>query len=160
MAYGEPDRGNTWRARYKRPDGTWGSRSGFSSRTAAEDWGDEQEALIRRNLWIDPRDAETLFGTFVEDWFGAVSPRLEPSTKAKYRSVIDNHLLPQWQSWPMIGIFNSSLEIEKWVSELHEEYADPHGVDDLRALLHCDERRIPCTDDSSQPVSGDSGHVG
>jgi integrase len=123
VAYGFPDR-NTWRARYKRPDGTWGSRSGFSSEKAAEDWGKEQEALIRRNLWIDPRNAETLFGEFVEDWFAAVSPRLEPSTTGKYRSVIDNHLLAQWQAWPMIGIFNSSLEIEKWVSELHEEYAD------------------------------------
>jgi integrase len=61
---------------------------------------------------------------FVEDWFAAISPRLEPSTTGKYRSVIDNHLLPQWQTWPLIGIFNSSLEIEKWVSELHEEYAD------------------------------------
>lgn len=39
--------------------------------------------------------------------------------------MIDNHLLPQWQDWPVIGIFNSSLEIEKWVSELHEQYADP-----------------------------------
>jgi hypothetical protein len=124
VAYGEPDRGMAWRARYKRPDGTYGSRSGFSSRTAAEEWGDEQEALIRRNIWIDPRDAETLFGLFVEEWLAAVSPRLEPNTTAKYRSVIDNHLLPQWQAWPMIGIFNCSLEIEKWVSELHEEYAD------------------------------------
>jgi hypothetical protein len=71
VAYGEQDR-DTWRARYKRPDGTWTSRSGFCSRTAAEDWGDEQEALIRRNLWIDPRNAETPFGAFVEEWFAAV----------------------------------------------------------------------------------------
>jgi Phage integrase, N-terminal SAM-like domain len=112
------------RSRYKRPDGSLGSRSGFRSKTAAKDWGDEQEALIRRNLWIDPQDAETPFGVFVEDWFDAVTPRLEPNTAGKYRSVIDNHLLPQWRDWPVIGIFNSSLDIEKWVSELHEEYAD------------------------------------
>lgn len=123
MAYGFRDR-NTFRARYKLPDGSWTSRSGFESEKAAEDYGNEQEVLIRRNLWIDPREAETLFGAFVEKWFGAVTPRLEPNTTGKYRSVIDNHLLPQWQAWPLIGIFNSSLEIEKWVSELHEEYAD------------------------------------
>nr|AGS49653.1 hypothetical protein [uncultured bacterium esnapd13] len=35
-----------------------------------------------------------------------MSPRLEPSTTGKYRSVIDNNLLPQWQAWPVIGIFN------------------------------------------------------
>ncbi|WP_342741150.1 hypothetical protein [Amycolatopsis xylanica] len=40
------------------------------------------------------------------------------------RSFLDNHLLPQWESWPLAGIFNGYLEIEKWVSELHEDYAE------------------------------------
>jgi len=124
MAYGQRDRGGVWRARYKLPDDTWTSRTGFTSKTAAKDWGDEQEALIRRNMWINPRDAETRFGEFVEKWFEAVSPRLEPGTAAKYRTVINTHLKPQWETWPMIGIFNSYVEIEKWVSELHEDYAD------------------------------------
>jgi len=75
-------------------------------------------------MWIDPRDAETLFGVFVEEWFQAVSPRLGPGTAAKYRTVINTHLKPQWETWPMIGIFNSYVEIEKWVSELPEDYAD------------------------------------
>lgn len=125
MAYGQPEPSGGWRSRYKRPDGTLGSKSGFSSETAAEKWGNEQEALIRRNMWIDPRDAETPFGVFTEEWLMAVSPRLEPGTVAKYRSVLNTHLLPQWEMWPLIGIFHSYVEIEKWVSELHEDYADP-----------------------------------
>ncbi|MFD9961938.1 hypothetical protein [Amycolatopsis sp. NPDC058986] len=113
-----------WRARYKRPDGTWGSRAGFNSEKAAEAWGAEQEALIRRNLWLDPREAETPFGEFIEEYLDAVEPRLQPATMAKYRSLTDNHLLPQWESWPLAGIFNSYVEIQKWVSELHEDYED------------------------------------
>ncbi|WP_409492841.1 hypothetical protein [Amycolatopsis sp. cmx-11-12] len=70
----------------------------------------EQEALIRRNLWLDPREAEMLFGVFAEEFMDAVGPRLEPTTLAKYRSFLDNHLLPQW---PLAGIFNSYVEIEK-----------------------------------------------
>jgi hypothetical protein len=101
-----------------------GSKSGFSSEKAAEDWGREQEALIRRNMWIDPRDAETTFGEFAEEWLAAVSPRHSLGTTAKYRSHLDTHLLPQWQDWPVIGIFNGYVEIEKWVSELHEELAE------------------------------------
>lgn len=124
MAYGAREFSGMWRARFKRPDGEWGSRSGFSSERAAEEWGSEQEALIRRNLWIDPRDAETLFGVFVTKWFDATSPRLELGTVEKYRSVLDTHLLPQWEAWPLIGIFNGYIEIEKWVSELNEDYAD------------------------------------
>jgi integrase len=79
---------------------------------------------IRRNLWLDPRAAEMPFGTFALEWFEAVSPRLEPGTVAKYRLVLHNQLLPQWEAWPLIGIFNGYIEIEKWVSELHEHYAD------------------------------------
>ncbi|MEV5542013.1 integrase [Saccharopolyspora shandongensis] len=126
MAYGEPDGSakGTWRARYKRPDGNWGSKSGFTSETAAENWGREQEALIRRNMWIDPRDAETPFGAFAEELLTALGPRLEPSTLAKYRCHLDNQVLPQWAAWPLIGIFNSYVEIEKWVSELHDDYAE------------------------------------
>jgi integrase len=126
VAYSQKDEGggDGWRARYKRPDGTWGSRSGFTSSRAAEDWGDEQEALIRRNLWLDPKDGETPFGRFAEEYLGAVLTRREPNTIAKYRSFMDNHLLPQWSAWPLIGIFNSYVEIEKWVSELHEDYAE------------------------------------
>lgn len=127
MAYGQRldnDQGGGWRARYKRPDGTWGSKSGFTSEKAAEDWGNEQEALIRRHMWIDPRDGDTPFGTFAPEILEAVAPRLEPSTLAKYRSHLDTHLLPQWSAWPMIGIFNNYVEIEKWVSELHEDYAE------------------------------------
>ena len=125
VAYAEKNGNNTtWRARYKRPDGTYGSRSGFTSETAAENWGEEQEALIRRNLWIDPRSAEAPFGAFEAEWFAAVESRLELGTVKKYRSYLDRHVLPTWETWPLIGIFNSYVEIEKWVSELHEEYAD------------------------------------
>jgi integrase len=115
---------NSWRSRYQRPDGTYASQPGFVSEKAAVDWGNEQEALIRRSLWIDPRDGQTLFGEFVEDWLAAVGPRLADGTVAKYRSHFDNQLLPQWETWPLIGIFNSYIEIEKWVSELHEDYAE------------------------------------
>ncbi|MFI9389162.1 tyrosine-type recombinase/integrase [Kutzneria sp. NPDC052558] len=80
--------------------------------------------MIRRNLWIDPRDAETLFEDFAEEWLDAISTRLTPATKAKYRSHLDTHLIKKWGAWPAIGIFNGYLEIEKWVSSLHENCSD------------------------------------
>ena len=127
MAYGQRqhDGRSGWRARYRKPDGSVGSESGFSSKTAAAEWGREQEALIRRNLWIDPADARTTLATFSTEWLDAVGPRLAPSTLAKYESHIRVHLVPQWGEWPMIAIFNSYLEIEKWVTQLHEDgYTD------------------------------------
>jgi hypothetical protein len=109
---------------FRGPDGTLGSKSGFSSEKAAREWGDEQEALIRRKIWIDNRDSETLFGVFAQDWLDAVKARLERGTVAKYVSHLNSQLLPQWQAWPLMSICDSYVEIEKWVSELHEDYAE------------------------------------
>lgn len=83
-----------------------------------------KKALIRRSLWIDNRSAEVLFGVFVHDWYDAIKPRLELGTAHKYLSHINKHLLLRWQAWPLISIFNSYMEIEKWVTELHGDYAD------------------------------------
>ncbi|MFI0799167.1 hypothetical protein SAMN04489729_0313 [Amycolatopsis lurida] len=44
MAYAQPTDGDPpgWRARFKRPDRTWGSRSGFNTEKAAEAWGQQR----------------------------------------------------------------------------------------------------------------------
>lgn len=46
------------------------------------------------------------------------------ATRAKCLVLTPGRCLPQRSAWPMIGIFNSYVEIEKWVSELHEDYAE------------------------------------
>jgi integrase len=126
MAYGQRDSNNPnrWRARYKRADGTMDTKSGFSSKTAAKQWGDEQEALIRRRLWIDPKEAETPYGEVAEKWYDTFSKILAKSTLAKYRAHLDNHLLPQWETWPVIGIFNGYVDIQDWVGDLHDDYEE------------------------------------
>ncbi len=123
MAHAEQLPDGTWRARYRRPDGHIASQSGFLNRTEAARWGADQEAMIRRSLWIDPRDAETQFGQFAHDWLTALRPRLQAGTVAKYESYLANQILPQWRSWNLSTIFNSYVEIEAWVSQLHNEYA-------------------------------------
>jgi len=54
VAYAER-RGNLWRARWRGPDGTLESESGFTSKTAAEKYGRKQEAAIENNTYVDPR---------------------------------------------------------------------------------------------------------
>jgi hypothetical protein len=46
------------------------------------------------------------------------------TTRDKCRTHLDVHLLPQWQDWSVIRIFNGYIEIEKWVSELHEDLTE------------------------------------
>jgi hypothetical protein len=122
MAYAEKC-GKKWRVRYKKPNGIWASEPGFDTKSAALDWGREQEGEIRRHTWIDPADAKTPFGEFVEQWLTAA--RLAINTEAKYKSYLKKHILPRWEDWPLVLIFNGHLEIQGWVNELHDELAEP-----------------------------------
>ncbi|MGH3484718.1 MAG: tyrosine-type recombinase/integrase [Nocardioidaceae bacterium] len=123
MAYAE-QRGKKWRGRYKRPDGTRGSTSGYPTKKQALAAAEDEESRIRHHTWIDPRVSETPFADFAEDWYAAISPGLGPRTAENYRNHLDRHLLPKWESWSMMAIFNSHLEIQKWVTELHTEYEE------------------------------------
>jgi len=131
MAYAER-LARTWRARFKKPDGTWASKSGFDTKEAALHWAEEQEAEVRRRTWISPEDSEVAFGDFAQEWLAQA--RLAETTQAKYHSYLDTYLLPQWEDWPPISIFNSHLEIQAWVNELHEELAEP-SVSSIFALF-------------------------
>lgn len=122
MAYAE-QRGKKWRVKYKKPNGSWASESGFETKKAALAWGGDQETDIRRHTWIDPAHAEERFGTFAEQVF--TKARLAINTRAKYRSYLDRHILPQWEDYPLGAIFNDYQEIEGWVKDLHEELTEP-----------------------------------
>ncbi|MDA2807193.1 tyrosine-type recombinase/integrase, partial [Nocardiopsis suaedae] len=131
MAYAERTP-KSWRVRHKKPDGTWASKSGFATKDSALNWGQEQEAEVRACTWIAPEDREMAFGDFAEQWMAAA--RLSVNTRAKYRSYLRTHILPRWGKWPLIGIFNSHIEIQEWVTELHEDLSEP-SVASVAALF-------------------------
>ncbi len=122
MAYAER-RGKTWRAKYKKPDGTWGSGSGFKTKAAALAWARDQETDIRRYTWIDPAHAEQKFGPFAEKVFA--DARLAMNTREKCRSYLDVHILPQWKDWTLGSIFDGHMEIRAWSNRLHARLAEP-----------------------------------
>lgn len=131
MAYAER-LATSWRARYKKPDHTWASKSGFPTKEAALNWGEEQEAEVRARTWIAPEDREVAFRVFAEQWMDTA--RLSDNTRAKYRSYLDTHILPAWGDWPLISIFNSHVDIQGWVTDLHEDLSEP-SVSSVFALF-------------------------
>lgn len=122
MAYAEK-RGTKWRVKYKKPDGDWASESGFETKQSALDWGRDQESDVRRSTYIDPKRAKEKFGALAEEVFSKA--KLAINTEAKYRSYLDKHILPQWENWPLGAILTDSQELKGWVSDLHEELAEP-----------------------------------
>lgn len=104
----------TWRCRYKRPDGSWGSEPGFPTKRLAEDWGDEQEAAIREGRWVDPELLRKKFGAFVAEWMKAQKPR--GRTEMNRWERLEAHILPRWKDAALVSI--NWFEVEAWARTL------------------------------------------
>jgi len=95
-------RGKSWRVRYKMPNGTWGSESGFPTKSAALKRGHDLEADIRHGRYVDPRRAQTPFGEWAAIWMDA--QKVAPNTVAKRRRLLSALLLPEWEYTPLCDI--------------------------------------------------------
>lgn len=113
MAYAEKH-GKGWRARYKLPDGSYGSEPGFATKRAAKEWGEEQEVWLRRHPTYDPRKARTPLGEFVPIFMDSQDVAL--NTVAKRRQLLKAHILPRWQYTPLCDI--DLLTAKAWAKEL------------------------------------------
>lgn len=131
MAYAEK-RGSKWRVRYVRPDGSTASQSGFETKKAALNWGEDQEAGIRRHSWNDPRDGAALLVDWVELWWSGQD--LEATTEAKYRYLIDHHIVPAFGNRP-VNTFTSPEEIVAWEKRTRTNGFSHRTAADARSLL-------------------------
>lgn len=104
----------TWRARYKKPDGTWGSEPGFPTKKLAEEWGDDQEAAIRDGRWVDPELSRKKFGDFAREWMKAQKPRGKTDDNRWER--LDSHIFPRWKDAELISI--TWFDVEAWARTL------------------------------------------
>src|SRR6266568_4347048 len=109
MAYAER-RGNLWRARWRRPDGTLESKPGFRTRKDAENYGRDQEAAIRSNTYVDPRAGRVTLTEWVNQWYPALD--LELTTLSNYRYLIEVLILPVFGDRPLASL--SPEEIASW----------------------------------------------
>lgn len=104
----------SWRSRYLKPDGTWGSEPGFPTKRTAEDWGDAQEVAIREGRWIDPNLSRGPFGEWARIWMAVKEPR--GRTRGTRWEKLDRHILPRWEHVPLQGI--TWFDAETWANGL------------------------------------------
>ncbi|MEU6661195.1 hypothetical protein [Streptomyces sp. NPDC046821] len=131
---GKPTKQFTWRACYKKPDGSKGTEPGFPTKKLAEDWGDQQEAAIRAGGWIDPAKAQTKFGDWVELWKKANKPR--PGTVTRRRHLLDQILLPAFEHSPLVEV-NNVFTVKGWATRAAKPVGQHHPstVSQARSLL-------------------------
>ncbi|WP_172384759.1 hypothetical protein [Streptomyces sp. MNP-20] len=100
----------TWRACYKKPDGSKGTEPGFATKNLAVEWGTEQERLIKAGAWIDPAKRSTTFGEFSATFMA--SRRKRGRTTGTRWDNLDNHILPRWKNDSLGTI--SWFEVDTW----------------------------------------------
>ena len=116
MAYAER-RGKgpkAWRVKYKRPDGTEGSESGFETKAAALRWGRGQEASISAGRWTDPNAGKILVSAWVESWRDAQDVGVSTTDTRGY--LLRRFILPGWGSRELGSL--GAEEISRWEKAL------------------------------------------
>ncbi|WP_405558862.1 hypothetical protein OHV08_33700 [Streptomyces canus] len=124
----------TWRVKYKKPDGRYGTESGFPTKNLAEQWGDQQEASMRAGTWIAPEKLNTPFGEWVKIWKTANKKR--PRTMSGRAYLLDKLLLPEWEFTPLMEV-NNVFAVQAWATRTAKPQGkhDPDTVAQARSLL-------------------------
>lgn len=128
---GKPTKQYTWRARYKKPDGTTGSEPGFPTATTARRWGEEQEAAIRAGNWIDPDKMRSPFGQFARTFMAARQKR--GRTNGTRWDLLDHYIFPRWEHTPLLGI--SWFEVDTWQLGIKDGTKAGHCVSLMSTIL-------------------------
>jgi hypothetical protein len=119
MAWIEQTGKCSWRVRYPRPTGGYGSISGFSSRKTARDYTDDLESDRRRGQWLDPDGAKTSAAAWAARWIETLD--VETRTEENYRAYLRNHILPRWGTTSLGEI--TALAVNAWIKALRQRYA-------------------------------------
>jgi integrase len=123
MGYAEK-RGNTWRARFKLPDGTYDSEPGFETKDEAKAYANAQETDVRRGDFFDRRTAdETTVADWVAQWLAAID--VGPGSEETYDKVLRGHILPRWGESPMTAV--TTVAFLAWAKGLKEAYAPTYA---------------------------------
>lgn len=107
-------RGDSWRARYRGPDGRQRQRS-FRRKIDAERWLAEQRSRLTRGEWVDPAASRVPFGPVADEWLSA-AVHLKPKTRASYSSLLRTRILPTWERVPLGKITHES--VASWVGSM------------------------------------------
>jgi integrase len=145
VAWAEKRGPHSWRVRYRKDDGGFGTITGFTSKKAAEAKADEIEADQRRGTFLDPDAGKLTLAEWSVTWFDALD--VAATTAAQYRSLVRNHILPRWGSTRLDAI--SGLAVHTWAKKLR---ADGYAVATVTTITKimsmmladaADERLIP-----------------
>jgi integrase len=117
MAFVERRAKDTWRARYRGPDGRERSKT-FQRKIDAERFLTSMEASKLRGDWIDPAAGRMTLSAFSAEWMATVV-HLRPTTRYRYESLLRVHIAPALGNLSLSTI--RPLDVQSFVSKLRDQ---------------------------------------
>jgi integrase len=107
----------TWRARYRDTAGKEHARH-FARKVDAQSWLDSVTSSIQTGTWVDPARSRMTVGILATQWL-AGKVNLKPTTRARYESALNVHVLPRWRDVPLDRIEHGA--VRTWLAEMIAE---------------------------------------
>ncbi|MGH3272904.1 MAG: tyrosine-type recombinase/integrase [Streptosporangiaceae bacterium] len=118
--------------KYRRPDGSEASESGFESKKAALTWGRDQEGDIRQGRWTDAAAGKATVAEWIHRWASLQDVAL--STEMNRKHLLASFILPAWGSRSLNSL--TTEEITHWESKLPaQKHISPRTAQMARGLL-------------------------
>jgi integrase len=119
-----------WQARYVGPDGRHYAAGTFPTKQDADGALARYRVAVHQGDWINPTAGRVSVVEFATRWL-AQRTDLRPTTRAKYRHLLDRHILPALGARPLAGL--SSPVVRGWYHELASRHQT--SADDAYRLL-------------------------
>lgn len=104
-----------WCLRYVNPETGRERTETFRLKRDAERRLTEIEASKLTGSYVDPRAGKVTVGVWAERWLD-VQVQLKATTQARYRSILDVHVIPRWGEAELAKVRHS--DVQKWVADL------------------------------------------
>lgn len=111
----ETKSGRRYRVRYRTPDHRQTDKRGFRTKKSAQDFAATVEVDKLRGSYVAPSAGRVTVGLYAEQWFSG-KVNLSESTRARYRSALDVHILPVFGGMPIVDVTRPMLR--NWVTAM------------------------------------------
>ena len=106
---------HAWQVRYRDPDRVERSRT-FRTREEADRFARTIISSVDDGSYVDPTLGKTIFAQWAQEWLDAATVGRKPKTTSGYRSMLRNHLVPEFGASPLVKI--RPLDVNRFVTRL------------------------------------------
>ena len=122
-----------FRARWRQDNGRQTSKGGFTSKSKAQTYGNQEEGAKHRGVSVDLGGGKTKLADYIEEeWWP--TKVLKPKTVASYRAILKLEILPRFGTTQLARI--TSIDVEQWLVNMKTAGKSASRIRQSKNLLH------------------------